>query len=507
MKSPRMSFIGKAACAIICLSIFAPAPVNAWWIFGGSTLPVGVDPRVETIKISGELDSETADFHAVFDARIPAGGADLRIASGQLCEKDTKIDGPRGGGLMIKDGWYSLHCVRGGDYSVDFSFASRVARDEAGWRSTKFTLRPAIARAIEIKVKKKDIKVEIPEALRLIKTDDPGGQGATYTAFLKPAGNVIEIIWRSSVEEIKADLVASARANVVAKVLPGAARMDYIMDYSVIQGKLTRFEFELPEGLGILTVEGECVREWHTEKVGDANVLKVSLSREYDKDYRAIVKAEKVLAGFPCAFELPKLTPMNMLRYEGNMAFGTDHAIKLLVDKTSGLEQIDNTAFPRIVLDGGGKLMAPPSKSAFSYHFTDGKYSMTVNADNIIPNFSADINYLMNFKDDDMVLRMVATLDVKDAPLKELLVRYDDALTVTRVEGQLVVPDEYELFTKDGAKWLRIPFKPDTMGKTTAQANFEKRLAGAASTSIPKISDAGASKEFAATFCSRPAKA
>ncbi len=471
--------------ALIGLLIFAAPVANAWWIFGGG-LPQGSEPRVDTMKITGELDGDTSDFKVAFDAQVPCDDTDLPIVSGQLCEKETTVEGPKTG-LVYKNGWYLLRCSSRGDYAVSFAFSSRVAKDAAGWRATRFQLRPAIARAIEVKVRNKDTKVEIPSALRLVKTDNPDGQSATYTAFLKPGGGEIEIKWRVSVEEIKADLVASAKANVVAKILPGAVRLDYVLDYSVIQGKLTHFEFEIPDGLGILNVEGDCVREWRVEKDGATGVLKVDLSREYEKDYRAIVKAEKVLSGFPCAFDVPKLVPLNMLRYEGFLAFGTDHAIKLIMDKTSGLEQIDNTAFPRIVLDDGKNLMQAPSRSAFSYHFTDGKYTMTVNADNIVPNFSADINYLLGFKDEDMSLRMIATLDIKDAPLKELLIRYDDALTVTRVEGQMVVPDDYQLFEKEGAKRLRIPLNPDTMGQTTVQVNFEKRLAGAASTGIPKI--------------------
>ncbi|MCK5844563.1 MAG: hypothetical protein KAG97_07640, partial [Victivallales bacterium] len=171
---------------------------------------------------------------------------------------------------------------------------------------------------------------------------------------------------------------------------------------------------------------------------------------------------------------------------DGRLAFGTSKAIKLVVTKTAGLNQIDDSIFPL------RRVSSPlPAKSLYAYSFSSGKYSLEATAENISPSFSVEMSQVVDFRDEELLLRAALSLDVKDAPLKELLVAFPAELAVNRVKGSRVRADEYELVssgeTSKKTKLLRVPLLPDTMGKVDIELFFERNIRGAVSTDIPVV--------------------
>ncbi len=448
--------------------------------------------EIESVVLTGQIgDDDNIGFSVEFEAEFKEPGM-LAIVSGVIAETSHEIR-KLGGGFFFgggdfrivnSSGSYFLKCVSPGKCALKFEFASRVEKNE-NWRSTTFTIPPAISRSVSISVPRKDMELQINGALQMEKKDAADGNISTFSAILPPDGP-FSATWRGNVEKIDAELVASAEAGIVALVLPGTVKMSSIFNYSVIQGKMKELEFKLSPDLNILNVRGENVQDWKIIQNGETQTLHVLLSREYDRDYKIFIESEKILKDFPCKFTLPIVSPQKVLRFDGAMAFGTNGAIKLIVEKSAGLSQTDTNSFPRLA-DHKGDSLQMPRRSVFTYRFSGGDYVLETGADNIISSYMVDLSYIVNFKNEDMYARAACSLDIKDAPLRELMLRYDGDMTVNRVEGPRVVPDDYELLEKDGAKWIKIPFLPDTMGKTDLYVSFEKNVKDPSKIKIPSL--------------------
>lgn len=445
---------------------------------------------VNRLLLKGEIiDDDNISFFMKFEAESDQA-ADVLIAGGEICEKNDALKNTSGGfffwlgsdnfSTYSRKGLYFLQCNKPGKCEVNFDFFSRV-RTEGEWRDTEFYLIPAIAREVEIYSKRKDIELEIPGALKLIKKDAPNNIGTIFHAALPPEGN-FQIKWRSHVEKLDSKLVVSVSPVIVSETLPGTVRNYSTFNYSIIQGKLSSLDLEISPDLNILNVKGDDIQDWKVEKTDKGRFLRISLSREFDKSYQLNVTSEKVLPDFPCKFSLPKILPQNVLRVDGYLSFGTNKAVKLIIDKVSGLSQVDTRAFPI--------KQAPcpiPKRSVYTYRFSGNEYSLETNADNIMPSYTVDLNHIVNFKDEDMLVTAMCSLDIKDAPLRELMVKYPKDLTVNRVEGRDVKPDDYELVTKNGEKWVKVPFKENTMGKVDVVLNFEKNIGAGKNLELPLV--------------------
>ncbi|HCE43766.1 MAG TPA: hypothetical protein DET40_09475 [Lentisphaeria bacterium] len=468
---------------------------------------------IDNLKLEGEItDDDNITFMLTFSAETTSAGS-IVMAQGKITELSSEVSVKGSGFLWLgggefktvfKDGAYVLECLEPGKCEVKFSFAAKVedapsimplnnaktqimppAEIKKGIKTCSFALAPAIARSIQIRSPRKDMDLAINGGLNLEKKDVPGADAAIFTAVLPPEGD-LRMNWRSQVEKISATLVTSVQATTVAEVFPGTVKLNSLFMYSVIQGRLSSPEIRISQGLNILSVSGENIQDWKiSEDKENGNMLVVTLSKYYEDSYAVSVESEKILPDFPSKFSLPSVVPLKALRLDGYLAFGTNGAIKLIVDKTSGLNQIDNSSFPAV--DNRRRSKELPRKSLFTYKFSGEKYSLDTSADNIMPNYTVDLNYVLTFKDEDLLLRANCSLDIKDAPLRELLIRYSNDVTVNRVEGRSTLSDDYETFEKDGKKWLKIPFAPDTTGKTDVFINFEKSMKNLQSTQIPAI--------------------
>ncbi len=432
---------------------------------------------VNRLVMKGQIvDDENILFNLQFTANAESKGI-LPIAGGKISQKTSKLTENRGffswGGdifsILSKKGAYYLEAESSGKCDVSFDFFSRVEK-KGIWRESTFALLPAIARVVEIHSKRKDIEIEIPGALKVIKKDAPNGDGVIFHAALPPEG-VFKIKWRSHVENLDAKLVVNVAPVIVAEVMPGTVHTNSVFNYKIIQGRLSSLSLEISDDLSILNVNGADIQDWRVEKTKEGRFLRISLSRKFEKTYTLSVRGEKVLPKFPCSFSLPKILPQDVLRIDGYLSFGTNKAVKLIIGKVSGLNQVDTRSFP--IKMAGCKL---PKRSLYTYTFSGNKYSLESQADNIQPSYSVDLYHTVNFKDEDMLVKSDLNMDVKDAPLRELIISFPADFSVNRVVGRSVIPDDYEVLTKSDKKYLKIPFRKNTMGKVNLEISIEKNI-------------------------------
>ena len=455
--------------------------------------PKAPDIAVKKLTLKGEIiDDDNISFDLSFnvDAREPG---EIPIVSGEISGKGAEISGggfsfiPWGHeefSLIPRGGSYLLKCPEKGERDVKFSFFSKVEKRNAS-RSTSFSLPSAVSRTVEITAPRKDIELTIPGALNVVKKDAPDGKGVVFTAALPPRGN-FKLDWRSQVSDLHSALVVSVSPVVMHTALPGAISTTNVFRYNVIQGKLSEITLGVSPGMNILAVKGEDIQDWNVEGNGGKRELRVKLGREFDSGYTLVVSAEKILPKFPCEFSLPRLTPENVLRVDGYLSVSAASGVKLVVEDTSGVTQIDPKALPR-----PREIKRPlPSRDLYAYKFAGKEYSIKGAADNVSPSYSAEIIQVAMFKDEEIKARSNITLDVKDAAIRELTVEYPADLAVNRVSGRFVQGDDYDTIPPDKpgdpAK-LKIPFRRGAIGKITLSIEFEKAIKSSKKLHIPTV--------------------
>ena len=471
-----------------CMGIGAIEPLTQMAKISPQPLPEALNYKIETINLSGKIDKENVLFHLSFVVKVKEP-VSFEIVSGELCEVSSEVTRKSGSWLfsgkkpelLFRNNGYWLNCPSRGDYELSFDFSVKSAEADK-LRICQFNLLPALSRMVRMEFDTKDVELEIPGALNLKKDDNTKLKDAAFDAVLQPEGRFLAS-WKRHIDKIETSLETSVEATSIAEALPGTVRLHCLFKYAVIQGKLSEMKFAMSPDLNILSVSGQNVQDWRIEKENELSILVVKLSREAETQYTLGVEAEKVLPDFPCRFSMPSINPKGVLRLDGALAFGSNRAVKLLIEETSGLAQVDNASFPLTK----GLNAQLPTRSLFTYRFSGDKYTLTVKADNVSPSCSLELWYTLNFRDDDLQVKALCSLEIKDAPLRDLLVKYDPSLTVSRIEGPGVLPNDYELINKDGGKWLKVHLKPETIGKTSISLNFEKNMKEKSGTVLPTI--------------------
>lgn len=325
-----------------------------------------------------------------------------------------------------------------------------------------------------------DLEVELPRALRVERRIDQGQ--LVIDATLGP-GEPLVIRWKPRVQLADARLVLSSQVNTVVNVRTGLLQIDSLFDFEVAQGKLDVLTFNVPAGASITAVDGAFIRTWVLGDAADGvRSLRVELSRPQDKDYRLRLRAEKAIDALPAVIDVPAVEPTGDIRASGHLAIGTDNALQLVVQESSGLTQIDAAAFPRVANAAAGpagddaevRPQAIPAGKVFYYVCAGSRYGLRLLVADVVPTYEVTGRVVARVKEDDLVLDTDLELDVRDAPVRQLEIVAPAGLVVAAVDGNEV--EDYRLSESPAAGQpgaVRAIFKRPVMGRTLLHVRLE----------------------------------
>ena len=233
-------------------------------------------------------------------------------------------------------------CPKKGQWTFAVSVSAPTVLEGGDWREARFGIPNARRRALQLVGDRSDLEVVFPGGLKQERAivDDV----VHMTAILGP-GLPFAVRWKPQVADLAAELVFSTDGSTVATVNPGTLRIDDRIMFDVAQGELDSLQFIVPEGLHIVSVEAAHIRDWRVQTVGEQQQLQVSLNKNVGGSFGVHIEAEQSLPAFPSTLSVPSLKPVGSLRSAGQVAIGTDSAIKLVVDSAAGCSQIDKAAF------------------------------------------------------------------------------------------------------------------------------------------------------------------
>ncbi len=426
---------------------------------------------IREMLVNGKVDGENVDITIAFDAVTASENREIPLIRGDAVLQSIDVAGPNHRVRYDqKTRTYHLLLAGKGASHVTASFAVRPrAINKAEWREATFEVPASQLRRISVEAGRTDLQVKFPHAMRVTRQAVDGK--LVLSAILGP-GKPFALQWKPQVQTLDAKLVASAEANTIAIVSVGTLKLDSLFIVDISQGKLDELELEVPKGLSITQVRGEYIRDWSLDGEADRRTLRVSLNREQTKRYALQVLAEVTLPAFPAEIDVPVVRPVD-LHTRGNLIIGTHSAVALVVNQTSGLSQIDNAAFPRMILRREHPRPMPLSK-AFSYTYASMPYSMRLALADIVPTYDVIQQLTVNLKEDDLIIDGNMTLDVRDAPVRSLTIEVVQDINVANVAGPVVA--DYRVIgpARDGGyKRIEIEFAKPVIGSTAIGLRLE----------------------------------
>ncbi|MBN1809847.1 MAG: hypothetical protein JW909_12340 [Planctomycetes bacterium] len=424
--------------------------------------------KVSDLAVKGHIEGENITFRLTCKVdslrrrqEIPLFAGDLVLMEVVKPQKGSEIRYDKDSGV------YYMSWPRGGKYDVEVTFACRpTIVGDGDWRETTFYLPSSNMRELEVVCDRTDLEVVFPGSMRFGRKVEENV--LTVTAVMG-SGRPFTVRWKPKVQELDAKLVFGSQANTVAVASAGALRMNNLFVFDISQGKLSEVAFKIPGALNVTQVRGAYIRDWQISTEGDERRLLVKLNRPRTSQYALEVVAEQAVSAFPASLDLPVIEPLGVIRAGGYLTVGTDSAIRLMMNTTGGLSQIDNSAFPRIVLDREHPRHLPGS-NAFYYMYATTPYQVNVTLSDIVPAYDASSSLAMSVREDDLVMTADMNLDIREAPIRNIVVEIPAGFMVSSVQGALV--DDYTV-RSEGASEVEVHFSRPVLGTTLVNLRLE----------------------------------
>jgi len=433
---------------------------------------------VGDVKLNGRIDDQSFSFGLDFGAVSTQPNAVLQLVTGDVVLED--LTEPKAGARATYDAdkrAYALTFQAAGTHKIAALFAARAASVESGaWREVALHLPAARMRSIEIACDRSDMEVQLPGALKIERSVADGK--LVIKALLAP-GVPLTVRWKPQVQQLDAKLVFSTEANTIATVTAGAMKVDTLFEFIVSQGKLTELAFTVPAGLSVTQVRGAFIRDWQIKAATEAGkpaTLTVALNRPVTERYGLQIMGETVLAAFPTQAALPVVEPVGGIRAGGSVLVGTNSAIGLVVKQTSGLSQINAAAFPRVLLnkDEARALPGITGGKAFAFTHATTPYQMTIALSDIVPTFETTQVITALISEEDLTIQGQIDLEVRDAPLRDIVIDVPAGFVVADVAGQMV--DEFvprPVQANQTSRAVDVRFKQPVLGRTVLGFKLE----------------------------------
>ncbi len=416
----------------------------------------------EKFQLTGELKDQFATFVLTGEAIVnnPEGGT-MMVLSGDAAL--TKV--PTNAELILDHGRYILRFPKPGKYPIDLQFHAKVTPRD-GWNTLNFEVVSGSLRPVTLNGVGADTQFQFPGAIK------PERVGDTFVTSL-PSHGKVDLQWKQAANEELGKLFYSVQGIARMSVGSGLLRQAHVMEFKVMQGELTQIVFDLTGDGEVSRIIGEDILNWKTDgdKTGPRK-LTIQLNQAHKDRYTVVVQTQTPLGQFPLKIEPVRIVPTQAIRFGGHLLIANDGAVRLEVTDSRGLSQISPELFPQ-----SKELPDPGAQSrnqAFAYRFSGGDFTLSLQADHILPEVSVSQMLLYQISETESAIDAEIELDIREAPLREFLLRVPADFTVSRLTvAQL---SDYSLTPDAEGGWakLKILFTSPLSGRQVLQLRLEK---------------------------------
>ncbi len=465
----------------------APDPLAFQFHGAAYMLPLRVtlaDPESREVvlrdfKLTGTLSDQTAAFVLTATAHVtnPKGGSRSLLAGGLAL---TELPQHPDWRLTARDGRFIATFDKPGDYPLAFKFNAAV-QPGGGWNAVNFRVATSALQPIILQGLAADTQFQFAGAAR------PERTGTDFASFLPPGGNVI-FSWKTAAPETEGKLFYSAEMLAQISVGPGLMRQVALLDGRIMQGELDHVTLLLRGAGEVTRVAGDQVLAWKVEPGANADERKlvVQFNQPQKNQFALQVQTQTPIGAFPQTVDALQLKPDGATRFAGYVRVVNEGAVRLEVAQAKGLSQISPEQFP----ETGATKAAFRAGGAqrFAYRFSGADFALRIQADQILPELTVSQVLAYHLGETELTIDGEIEIDVREAPLRELLLRVPRGYAVARLN----VAGMSDYFLRDleapTESELRIVFAQPVSGRQVIQLRLEQNKAlGAAEWSLPRV--------------------
>jgi len=412
----------------------APEPLGFRFQGSSYALPLLVavgDPDstrvvLRDFQLEGQLGGEEAAFTLSASAQVknPRGGT-LALLAGAVALAD--LERTPDVRLRFRDGRFELVFDRPGSFPLRLKFHAAV-RQNAGWRAVDFRLAPGVLSPVALRGLAADTQFEFAGAAR------PERDGETFRSFLPPDG-AVKLAWKEARPEAEGRLFYAAEMAAQISVSPGLMRQVALLEGRVMQGELSRLELVVRGAGNVTAVQGGNLLSWKVEPAaanGERRLV-VQFNQPQKDAFVLQVQMQSELGAFPQAVEAMQLRPDGATRFAGHVRVVNEGAVRLEVVQASGLSQISPEQFPES--DATKAVFGNPTGSRFAFRFSSADFALRINADNVLPEVGVSQVLTYHLGETELAVDAEFELDIREAPLREVLVRVPRGFVVARLNA------------------------------------------------------------------------
>ncbi len=465
-----------------------PEPLAFQFHGSAYTLPLKItvaDPETRQVvlhdfKLTGSLTDQNAAFVLTATARVlnPRGGS-IGILSGGLAltelpqHPDWRLTADRGRFVITFD--------KPGDFPLTFKFNATVRRNEA-WNVVDFHVAPSALQPLILQGLPADTKFQFTGASR------PDRAGNDFTSFLPPDG-AVQFAWKTAAPEAEGKLFYAAEMLSQISVAPGLMRQLALLDCKIMQGELDHVTLLLRGAGEVTRVAGDQVLAWKVEPGTDPaeRRLVVQFNQPQKNQFSIQVHTQTPIGAFPQTIDALQLRPEGATRFAGYVRIVNQGAVRLEIAQAKGLSQISPEQFPET--DATKAAFRADGTQRFAYRFSGADFALRIQADQILPELTVSEVLAYNLGENEQTIDTEIELDIREAPLRELLLRVPRGYAVARLN----VPGLSDYFLRDlpdapTEAELRLVYAQPVAGRQIVQLRLERNQAlGAAVWTIPRV--------------------
>jgi hypothetical protein len=270
-------------------------------------------------------------------ARIPILPATVAIESATIEGRDAPV--------VIENGFYNLITERRTDFDLEVVLGAGVTTTE-GRSQVTFQLVPSGSTRLELKVpSQEDLDFEVANAR--IRSDKVEGDARVVEATI-PATGSLSIQWQRKIDEVtkKKEARVYAEAYTLASVGDGVVKATSSVQNVILFTGVESFQYEVPQGMTVLDVQGPGIREWKL----DGQKLGVTLNFAAEGAYALEIKMERPLAGNAGVIPAPMVVPLGVERARGWVGVESLGNLELTAGEVRGATPVDGRMLPAAIL-------------------------------------------------------------------------------------------------------------------------------------------------------------
>lgn len=357
---------------------------------------------------------------------------------------------------------YRLRFAKAGSYPVELKVVARLTK-VGEWRNLNFDI-PAGA-IVPIVLRGIVGENEFREDAAVI----PSKEGEAWRGFL-PLDGRCDVAWKPTRKTGEGKLFFTTSAKVNLGVGAGALRQTTIVEYKILQGQLGALKLTL-EGPGdVHDVDGPNILGWSETEVAGVRQLDVRLSRPLKDAGLLRVRSQLSLDAFPVRAKPLRLVPAGSIRHSGYIRIYNIGATRLEMAGVTGLTQLSPDQFPEKNLAGG-------DRQVFVYRFPAAAHDYEIAADRVQPEVTVAQNVIYELSQSERIINADVELDIREAPLREWLVRIPADYTSVSVSGAEVRDYVRGSEVTDNERTLNILFTKEVAGRQLVKINLQKKQA------------------------------